>query len=474
MAARLKKMSEFFGQFSDGSMRSYEQFVAACAAAPSGLLTGVWMSEHTLPSMDFPRLYPVVVMDTGTEVSVRSLPGPQRQLTMGLSDTGDNELSGWAAIHRPWPGGGDGSRADLHEDIRFQLPERRTRQINWLGGEWRHADLSSPSRRARWHSRADGDPKRAWRMQRLSASLDRAVLDEYADLPSTSEQAGPVMPRAVALSCLQFPEAGDLWHAAATQAARVLGPSWGQIERDEYAPERLTCLALIFYTLAYERAEWPVETPLRAVQDTVRQAVEHLPDSIERGPAGLLNRIADAVWFTPLRRGDTVWQGLYDRYTTLTVEDWHVGTDRLGDPPGPSLMARQLPWLSSELSGQSDTSWAPAQVDPLTIEVSGQIRTPASIGMVRTASTIACPECESTGLLRIFVDRTEVAVMCAEQHRSVSKALCAAAVWIALREARRLGQVSQESDSASGHHVAIEGDFTVRHRAAYECKLPAR
>jgi hypothetical protein len=64
--------------------------------------------------------------------------------------------------------------------------------------------------------------------------------------------------------------------------------------------------------------------------------------------------------------------------------------------------------------------------------------------------------------------------MCAEQHRSVSKALCAAAVWIALREARRLGQVSQESDSASGHHVAIEGDFTVRHRAAYECKLPAR
>jgi hypothetical protein len=126
----------FFRELDDRGGHGYEDFAQLCATAPTGPLTGVWMSHVIEPRGLFPRLYPVTAIDDGTDVFVRSLPGTERHLTMKLSFKYDYELCGPVAIRRPHSTLLSDSDSDFHEHIRFRTPNRRYARLKSLDGEW--------------------------------------------------------------------------------------------------------------------------------------------------------------------------------------------------------------------------------------------------------------------------------------------------------------------------------------------------
>ena len=479
----------FFRELDDRGSYSYADLAQLCATAPTGPLTGVWMSRHTMPLTEFPRLFPVVVIDDGTDVFVRSLPGTLRHLTMKLTFTYDLELSGSIGIHHPgelpsWDRG-----KVFHEYIRFRASGRHFERLKCLRGEWQRRDLLGFETRVR--PSAGERSGREWWLHRCTTSLDQATLDQYVDVPPAPEPTenaapvclkraaaapDPVMPLNEALSYLLHPDAGVAWHAAATQAARLLAPFWHEVEDDEHAQDQLACLALVVYTLADESLTAPSMVPIEEIRKTLRQGGEQAEHPAPSEPQELTLRMLDALTMTGHgaartegASGRAAIPPVYQLYMSRTTEDWHVRQNRPYLPTGPSDLARLLPWLARRLSrlDPAELGPAPKPAGLLTVHVSGKVWTPPSIGTVDTRTVIACPDCGSVRGATVIVDRTRVTLVCANRHRSDPKQLSAPTVRLALRETAGLRGTSVETASS----VMVTGDFKVRHRGAYDLKL---
>lgn len=501
----------FFRELDDRGGYGYEDFAQVCATAPTGPLTGVWMSQMDEPRALFPRLYPVVLIDDGTDVFVRSLPGTERHLTMKLSFKYDYELSGPVAMHRPRPGSLRDPGADFHEHVRFRTPSRRYARLKKLDGEWQYRDMLAVEARAVRSSAAGpatvrpaaGRRERTGRevsLYRCTTSLDQAVLDEYIGVLTAQEPAGalavpvyrrrahgelaapdPVMPLNEALSYLLYPGAGAAWHAAATQAARLLAPVWPELEDDEHAQERLGCLALTVYALADETIEAPAMVPFQELRNALRQAAKQIATSEDGEPQKLKDRISDALLTTG--HGFARTEGTAERpkieplhqlYMDRSTPDWHVGQDRPYLPAGPSDMARLLPWLSSRMSRIDKIGLGPVPkpAGTLTVNVSGKVWTAESAGPVDTKTFVACPQCGPVHGATIIVDRTQVTLVCAKHHRSHPSELSAATVRLAVREARGHQETRVDPASTGPRTANIEGSLKLIHRVAYALKLP--
>ncbi|WP_161790168.1 hypothetical protein [Streptacidiphilus carbonis] len=337
---------------------------------------------------------------------------------------------------------------------------------------------------------------RRWWLRRFTTSLDRASLDQFVDVPPAppapagrtrvlAGPAGPAVPDPVtplseALSYLLYPDAGVVWHAAARQAARLLAPAWQEVEADEYAQDRLECLALTVYALADETINAPAMVPVQAIRNALKQAVQQIADSDDGEPQKLKYRIMDALLWTDRTGavpGDAVGRpSVHELYSRLIVPDWHIGQDRPYLPLGPSVMVALLPWLSDRLSRIDETGLRPAPepAGTLTVNVSGKVWTAASVGTADTRKFVACPLCGPVQGATIIVDRAEVTLVCANRHRSHPKELSAPVVRLGLREALAHKGTHVDPAAAGPRTANIRGSFKVRHRVAYDLKLPER